>query len=71
MTVALYVRVSTPRQAHTQTIEQQPPAGSGRGEEGDLEPACLVFRDDGYRGATLRRPGLDILCATPCATPSV
>jgi site-specific DNA recombinase len=62
MQVAVYVRVSTQRQAQTQTIEQQ------------LERLCAhiqaqswqladenIFRDDGYSGATLNRPGLDRL----------
>jgi site-specific DNA recombinase len=61
MTVALYVRVSTPRQAHTQTIEQQLERLRARVEACHPEPECLVFRDDGYSGATLRRPGLDAL----------
>jgi site-specific DNA recombinase len=59
MTVALYVRVSTPRQAHTQTLEQQLERLRARVEA--CHPECLVFRDDGYSGATLRRP------APPCA----
>ncbi len=62
MSHAMYVRVSTPRQAQTQTIEQQLqrlqeafamrewPTTSG-----------LIFRDDGYSGASLSRPGLDRL----------
>ncbi len=62
MRIALYVRVSTQRQAHHQTSEQQ------------LERLCawcaehawevhtdLIFRDDGCSGATLQRPGLDAL----------
>ncbi len=63
MTVALYARASTPHQAHTQTIEQQlerlrARAGECAREQPPLEE-CLMFRDDGYSGATLRRPGLD------------
>src|SRR5690349_20800777 len=65
MTVALYARVSTPHQAHTQTIEQQLERLRARAEECAREQqrseACLVFRDDGYSGTTLRRPGLDAL----------
>jgi site-specific DNA recombinase len=62
MRTAIYVRVSTFQQAQSQTIEQQ------------LERLRLhcqaqqwtwqdvpIFRDDGYSGATLRRPGLDRL----------
>jgi site-specific DNA recombinase len=65
MTVALYVRVSTPRQTSTQTIEQQLERLRTRVQAHDTEPqraqAGLVFRDDGYSGTTLRRPGLDAL----------
>jgi site-specific DNA recombinase len=65
MTVALYARVSTPRQTHTQTIEQQLERLRARaeecaGEQPHLEES-LVFRDDGYSGTTLQRPGLDAL----------
>ncbi len=63
MRVALYVRVSTDRQQQAQTIEQQvsqlrvyvaAQAGWTVAEE-------HVFRDDGYSGARLDRPGLDAL----------
>ncbi|HEV8651532.1 MAG TPA: recombinase family protein [Actinomycetes bacterium] len=63
MRVALYVRVSTDRQQQAQTIEQQVTQlhsyvaahqGWTVGEE-------HVFRDDGYSGAKLDRPGLDAL----------
>ena len=62
MSHAMYVRVSTPRQTQTQTIEQQlqrlHEAFSTRdwGVSSDL-----IFRDDGYSGASLSRPGLDRL----------
>jgi site-specific DNA recombinase len=62
MRTAIYVRVSTQRQAQTQTIEQQierlrahiVSSGARLADED-------IFRDDGYSGATLRRPGLDRL----------
>jgi site-specific DNA recombinase len=62
MKIAIYVRVSTQRQAQTQTIEQQidrlrmhvQAQGWPLPEEG-------IFRDDGYSGASLKRPGLDRL----------
>lgn len=63
MQVACYVRVSTQRQQQAQTIEQQVvrlreyianQAGWELAEE-------HVFRDDGYSGAQLNRPGLDAL----------
>jgi site-specific DNA recombinase len=62
MRVAVYARVSTTRQAQAQTIEQQldrlREAAAGRGWE--LEEQH-VYRDDGYSGARLGRPGLDRL----------
>lgn len=65
MTIALYARVSTPRQAQTQTIEQQLERLRTWAQQHDQEPqranGCLVFRDEGYSGATLHRPGLDAL----------
>jgi hypothetical protein len=69
MTVALYARVSSQRQTTTQTIDQQLDRLRARAEECGAPPtACLVFRDDGYSGASLRRPGLDALRdAVACA----
>jgi DNA invertase Pin-like site-specific DNA recombinase len=65
MTVALYVRVSTPRQTHTQTIEQLLERlriwVQNHNTEQQHADACLVFRDDGYSGTTSYRPGLDAL----------
>jgi site-specific DNA recombinase len=62
MRVAVYARVSTARQAQAQTIEQQldrlRAAVAGRGWELDDQH---VYRDDGYSGASLGRPGLDRL----------
>jgi site-specific DNA recombinase len=62
MRVAVYARVSTTRQAQAQTIEQQldrlRAAVAGRGWK--LEDQH-VYRDDGYSGARLGRPGLDRL----------
>ena len=63
MAVALYARVSTTRQQQHQTIEQQlsrlhdyvatHPGWSVADE--------YIYRDDGYSGATRKRPGLDRL----------
>ena len=62
MRVAVYARVSTTRQAQAQTIEQQldrlRAAVAGRGWALDERH---VYRDDGYSGASLGRPGLDRL----------
>jgi site-specific DNA recombinase len=62
MRVAVYARVSTTRQAQAQTIEQQldrlRAAVAGRSREVGEQH---VYRDDGYSGAALGRPGLDRL----------
>ncbi len=60
--VGAYTRVSTDRQAQSQTIEQQ----IERLKEYDQTHAVglsekHIYRDDGYSGATLNRPGLDRL----------
>src|ERR671914_780671 len=61
MEVARYVRVSTTRQQHTQTIEQQ--LARLRAHVATQPDWHLaedhIDRDDGYRGAKLNRPGLD------------
>ena len=62
MRVALYARVSTQRQAQAQTVEQQIERLTDHvGQQGWDIPLEHVFRDDGYSGASLRRPGLDRL----------
>jgi site-specific DNA recombinase len=62
MRTAIYVRVSTRRQAQTQTIDQQIDRLRSHAEAGGgTLPEEHVFRDDGYSGATLKRPGLDRL----------
>src|SRR5919109_2668459 len=63
MRAALYVRVSTDRQQHAQTIEQQV---AQLRSYAAAHPEWVVreehiFRDDGYSGAKLNRPGLDAL----------
>lgn len=62
MRVGVYIRVSTQRQAEAQTIEQQLGRLLPRAEEQGwtIEPEN-IFRDDGYSGATLKRPGLERL----------
>jgi site-specific DNA recombinase len=62
MRVAVYVRVSTQRQAQSQTIEQQLERLQAHIHRQGWElREELIFRDDGYSGATLNRPGLDRL----------
>jgi site-specific DNA recombinase len=62
MRVAVYVRVSTQHQAQTQTIEQQlERLRSHLQNQGWELPDENIFRDDGYSGSSLNRPGLDRL----------
>jgi site-specific DNA recombinase len=62
MRVAAYVRVSTSRQVKLQTIEQQLERVQRHVREKGWElPDENVFRDDGYSGTILGRPGLDAL----------
>jgi site-specific DNA recombinase len=62
MRTAIYARVSTQRQAQTQTIDQQVERLRSHVEAGgETLPEENAFRDDGYSGATLKRPGLDRL----------
>jgi|SRR5262245_58046166 len=63
MEVALYTRVSTPRPQQQQTIDQQL---RRLRDSGATHPDWHVadehiYRDDGYSGAKLNRPGLDRL----------
>ena len=63
MRIAAYLRVSTDRQQQAQTIEQQGSlllAYIGRRPDWVLREEH-IFRDDGYSGARLQRPGLDAL----------
>ncbi len=58
----MYVRVSTQRQAQAQTIEQQLEQLRLHSQaHGWVWSDEHIFRDDGYSGASLRRPGLDRL----------
>jgi site-specific DNA recombinase len=62
MRVALYVRVSTPRQAQAQTIEHQViRLRAAVQEHGWTLEEEHIYRDEGHSGATLNRPGLDAL----------
>ena len=64
MRTALYARVSTQRQAQaqTQTVEQQLERLKSHADQQSWPiPIDLIFRDDGYSGASLKRPGLDRL----------
>jgi site-specific DNA recombinase len=62
MRAAIYARVSTERQERQQTIDSQLDglrrwAGAANHDLSDLH----VFRDEGYSGSRLDRPGLDAL----------
>jgi site-specific DNA recombinase len=62
MQIAVYVRVSTQHQAQQQTIDQQLERLQAHIQAQDWElPDERIFRDDGYSGASLKRPGLDRL----------
>src|SRR6516165_10587638 len=62
MKVAIYVRVSTNRQTQSQTIDQQlERLQSHLLSQGESLSADHIFRDDGFSGANLNRPGLDRL----------
>jgi site-specific DNA recombinase len=62
MRTAIYARVSTERQTLAQTIEQQMERLTAHVHaQGETLRAEDIFRDDGYSGATLNRPGLDRL----------
>jgi len=62
MNVAVYVRVSTLRQQQAQTIEQQLERLQAHiAAQGWHLAEEHIFRDDGYSGAKLNRPGLDSL----------
>jgi site-specific DNA recombinase len=72
MRIALYARVSTSRQAQAQTIEQQLERLhahlASQGEvQGEAVDEHTIFRDAGYSGASLSRPGLD-QDSTSCVT---
>ena len=59
MRVAVYVRVSTQHQAQSQTIEQQLDRLQAYSHGCPwLWSEASIFRDDGYSGASLHRPGL-------------
>ena len=62
MQVAIYVRVSTKNQAEQHTIEQQLERLHNHIQaQGWSVLDENIFRDDGYSGSTLHRPGLDHL----------
>jgi len=62
MRIAVYVRVSTRQQTESQTIEQQLDRLRAHIQaQGWVLPDGNIFRDDGYSGAALNRPGLDRL----------
>src|SRR4051812_30152307 len=62
MRIAVYLRASTLRQAQAQSCEQQLDRLQTHilAQDWHLSPEN-IFRDDGYSGASLKRPGLDRL----------
>ncbi|MFZ6765257.1 recombinase family protein [Pseudoroseomonas sp. WGS1072] len=62
MRVALYARVSTQRQAQADGIAQQLDRLQAHAAgQGWMVAVENIFRDDGYSGASLKRPGLERL----------
>jgi site-specific DNA recombinase len=62
MRVAAYVRVSTQRQAQTQSLAQQLERIQAHcQQQGWNLPTENIFQDDGYSGANFKRPGLERL----------
>ncbi len=60
MRIAMYVRVSTQTQVQAQTIEEQLARLQQHcQQQGWTWTERSIFRDDGYSGASLSRPGLD------------
>lgn len=66
-TVALYARVSSDRQREEGTIESQVEALLAEAKQRHwLIPEEWIFRDEGYSGANLERPGLEVLRDLAC-----
>jgi site-specific DNA recombinase len=62
MRVAIYVRVSTNRQSQAQSLEQQLQRLQEHAQQQGWTVADEdIYRDDGYSGASLNRPGLERL----------
>jgi len=62
MKIAVYVQVSSPQQTQTQTIEGQLERIKTHFQSQNWPyNEEHVFRDDGFSGASLKRPGLDRL----------
>src|SRR5215212_9463438 len=60
--VAVYVRVSSQNQIETQTIEQQLERIQAHFQSNNWPwQEQAIFRDDGFSGTSLKRPGLDRL----------
>jgi site-specific DNA recombinase len=60
MRAAIYARVSTERQGRQQTIDSQLAAlRAWASAQGHVLAEGHVFRDEGYSGSRLDRPGLD------------
>ena len=63
----IYARVSSDRQREDHTIESQVEALIGHAKkEGYIVPSDWVFKDEGYSGSTIVRPGLERLRDLAC-----
>ena len=57
---AIYARVSSDQQKENKTIDSQVEALlSFAGQKGYVVPKEYIFKDEGYSGAVLVRPGLE------------
>src|SRR3712207_2504272 len=62
MRIGIYARVSTQRQAQADGLAQQwERLQAHAGQQGWTGAAENIFRDDGYSGGSLKRPGLERL----------
>jgi site-specific DNA recombinase len=62
MRIGIYARVSTQRQAQADGLAQQLERLQAHArQQGWTVAAENIFRDDGYSGASLKRPGLERL----------
>ena len=62
LVAAIYIRVSTGRQENEETIDSQLDEVKKRVmADGNVIPEENIFKDDGWTGEMLQRPGLDAM----------